>query len=107
MTKKARGVWGGVFCALTFVACLGVAWPVANMAFDDDWSYIKTAEVFARTGHIVYNGWSVEPLGWMAAWGAVFIKLFGFSFMAVKLSSLPLGGGGALGFFAGVGFFLI
>lgn len=90
MTEKARRVWGGVFCALTFLTCLGVAWPVAKMSFDDDWSYIKTAEVFARTGHIVYNGWSVEPLGWMAAWGAVFIKLFGFSFMAVKLSSLPL-----------------
>lgn len=90
MTEKAHRAWGGVICALTFLACLGVAWPVAKMAFDDDWSYIKTAEVFARTGHIVYNGWSVEPLGWMAAWGAVFIQLFGFSFMVVKLSSLPL-----------------
>lgn len=90
MTEKIRNLRNGIFCCLVFLACYGVAWPVAQMGFDDDWSYAKTAEVFARTGRLVYNGWAVEPLGWMAPWGALFIKLFGFSFTAVKLSTLPL-----------------
>jgi hypothetical protein len=59
------------------------------MGFVDDWSYIKTAFVFARTGHIVYNGWATAILGWAIPWGALFIKLFGFSFTAVRLSTLP------------------
>jgi hypothetical protein len=60
------------------------------MGFVDDWSYVKTAFVFARTGHIVYNGWATAMLGWAIPWAALFIKLFGFSFTAVRLSTLPL-----------------
>jgi hypothetical protein len=90
MNKKTHSLRNGVFCALIFLACFWVAWPVAQMGFVDDWSYIKVAQVFARTGHIVYNGWPVEILGWMVPWGALFIKLFGFSFMTVKLSTLPV-----------------
>ncbi len=100
VTEKIRGRRGGVFCALMFLTSFWAAWPVAQMGFVDDWSYIKTAEVLARTGRLVYNGWSVELLGWMAAWGALFIRIFGFSFMAVKLSTLPLAVGCVLLFYA-------
>ncbi len=90
MNEKTSSLRNGVFCCLVFLGCYLLAWPVANMAFRDDWSYIETARVFAQTGHIVYNGWATAMLGWMIPWGALFIKLFGFSFMAVKLSMLPL-----------------
>lgn len=60
------------------------------MGFVDDWSYIESARVFARTGHFAYNGWATAMLGWQIGWGSLFIRLFGFSFEAVKLSTLPL-----------------
>lgn len=60
------------------------------MGFIDDWSFVKTAQVFEQTGHVVYNGWSGPMLGWQVFWGALFIHLFGFSFMVVKLSTLPI-----------------
>jgi hypothetical protein len=66
------------------------SWPFAEMGFVDDWSYVKTAFVFARTGHLVYNGWATAMLGWVIPWAALFIKLFGFSFTVVRLSTLPL-----------------
>ncbi len=88
--KTTDTLRGGIFCVLIFLACFWLAWPVANMGFLDDWSYIKTAEVFAQTGQMVYNGWASPILGWMIPWGALFIKLFGFSFMTVKLSTLPV-----------------
>lgn len=44
----------------------------------------------SRTGHIVYNGWSAMPLGWQLYLGALFIKLFGFSFAAVRISILTV-----------------
>jgi hypothetical protein len=60
------------------------------MGFVDDWSYVKTVFVFARTGQIAYNGWATAMLGWVIPWAALFIKLFGFSFTVVRLSTLPL-----------------
>ncbi len=60
------------------------------MPFVDDFSYTKTALEFARTGHFVYNGWATAMLGWLVPWGALFIKLFGFSFNVMRLSMLPI-----------------
>lgn len=80
----------GLICALVVAGSICAAFPVAEMGFDDDWSYIKTAQVFAQTGHLVYNGWATAMLGWHVVWGALFIRLFGFSFTVVRLSILPI-----------------
>jgi Dolichyl-phosphate-mannose-protein mannosyltransferase len=45
----------------------------------------------ADTGRIVYNGWATAMLGWQIYLGALFIKLFGFSFTAVRASALIVG----------------
>ena len=79
-----------VVCALMLPLCALAIWPVAEMGLMDDWSYTKTAQVLAQTGHIVYNGWATAMLGWQIHLGALFIKLFGFSFTAVRLSMLPV-----------------
>jgi hypothetical protein len=60
------------------------------MGFIDDWSYVKTAFEYARTGHFVYNGWATAMLGWQVLWGAAFVKLFGYSFRAARMSMLPI-----------------
>lgn len=88
--RRTDGAFDGLICCAIFLVCFMIAWPFAEMGFADDWSYVKTAEVFARTGHVVYNGFATPILGWQIAWGALFIRLFGFSFTAVKLSTLPL-----------------
>ena len=80
----------GMLCALAVAACVLAADPRANMPFIDDFSYTKTALDFARTGHFIYNGWAVEILGWLIPWGALFIKVFGFSFNVVRFSMLPI-----------------
>jgi hypothetical protein len=80
----------GLFCAAVVVVAVLVTYPVAEMGFIDDFSYVKTAQVFARTSHLVYNGWATAMLGWTVPWGALFIKLFGFSFTVVRLSTLPV-----------------
>ncbi|HEX7728744.1 MAG TPA: hypothetical protein VF392_06890 [Terracidiphilus sp.] len=89
MTRKQQ--WrGAALCVAIYLGCLLIAWPVAEMGYDDDWSYIRTAQVLAQTGHFIYTGWSNPILGWQAIWGELFIKLFGFSFTAVKLSTVPI-----------------
>ena len=80
----------GLLCAFLMVACFLLAYPFVEMGFIDDWSYIKTTQVFAQTGHFAYNGWATATLGWQVLWGALFSKLLGFSFVHIRLSTLPI-----------------
>lgn len=52
----------------------------------DDFAYIWSAKVLAETGHVVYVGWAAMMLAWQLYLGALFIKLFGFSFTVVRAS---------------------
>jgi hypothetical protein len=90
MTDQSHANRNGLICALVVTASVLAAYPVAEMGFQDDWSYVRTALEFARTGHFVYNGWATAMLGWIIPWSALFIKVFGFSFTVVRLSMLPV-----------------
>lgn len=90
MSDRAHGIRNSILCVLIFAIGWLISWPMAEMGFNDDWSYIKSAQVFAQTGHFVYNGWATAILGWQVAWGAFFIRVLGFSFTAVKISTLPI-----------------
>jgi hypothetical protein len=79
-----------LICVLIVTACVLLTNPVANTPFSDEFSYDKTALEFARTGHILYNGWATAMLGWLIPWGALCIKAFGFSFTVMRLSMLPI-----------------
>jgi hypothetical protein len=90
MTDQSQANRDGLICALLVGVSVLAVYPVAEMGFQDDWSYIRTALEFARTGRFVYNGWATAMLGWIIPWSALFIKAFGFSFTVVRLSMLPV-----------------
>jgi len=90
MVGKGSRWWEGMLCGCLVVLAVTSARPYAEMGFIDDWSYVKTAFEYARTGHFVYNGWATAMLGWQVPWGALFVKLFGYSFTSVRLSMLPV-----------------
>ncbi|MGA7158723.1 MAG: glycosyltransferase family 39 protein [Acidobacteriaceae bacterium] len=75
-------------CALAVLVCELIARPYANMGIGDDGPYVLMARHLANTGHIVFNGWASPMLGWQLYLGAAFIKIFGFSFTAPRLSTL-------------------
>jgi hypothetical protein len=58
------------------------------MGICDDWSYVRSAQVLAQTGHIHYNGWATAMIGWQLYLGALLIKIFGFSFTAPRIGTL-------------------
>jgi hypothetical protein len=88
--KQRRPLCLGLICSCIVAIGVMLTYPVAEMGFQDDWSYIKTAWEFAQTGHFVFNGWATAMLGWMIPWGALFLKIFGFSFTAARLSMMPV-----------------
>jgi hypothetical protein len=77
-----------IACALILPLCALAIWPVVEMGVNDEWSYVKTVQILSQTGHVVYNGWATAMVGWQLYLGAIFVKLFGFSFTAVRLSIL-------------------
>jgi len=79
-----------VFCALLLAACVLAVWPVVEIGINDDWSYVLTTRIFAETGHFVYNGWATTILGWQVIWGALFARVFGSSFTALRMSVVPI-----------------
>lgn len=88
MRAAVKNVLPAMAYAITLLVCYLVIRPYAEIGINDDWSYIKTAQVLAQTGRIVYNGWASPMLGWQLYFGALFIKLFGFSFTAVRFSTV-------------------
>lgn len=87
-TVLSRLRWPAVLCAIIPILCYLVIRPYAEMGMDDDWSYVKTAQVLAQTGRIAYNGWGSPMLGWQLYIADLFVKIFGFSFTAVRFSTL-------------------
>ncbi|MGC9198732.1 MAG: ArnT family glycosyltransferase [Acidobacteriaceae bacterium] len=77
-----------VFCALTLLLCALLSHPFAETGIADDGLYIRIAQRLAAMGHIVYNGNTTPMLGWQLCLGAALIKLFGFSFTTVRMSTL-------------------
>jgi hypothetical protein len=90
-TAHTQGRWDGLLCSVLVLLAILASHPFVEMGIIDDFSYVKTAWVFARTGHFVYNGWATAMLGWQIVWAAPFIKLLGYTFLATRVSTLVLG----------------
>jgi hypothetical protein len=89
---KARR-WDGLLLTVAVVAAILASQPFVEMGQIDDFSYVKTAFDFARTGHLLYNGWAAAMLGWQVVWGALFVKFFGYTYAATRLSTLTTAAG--------------
>ncbi len=76
-------------CLGAVSAAILIIWPMANWPYGDDTAYAQMALHLARTGHLTYNAWEAVVQLLHTYWGALVIRLFGFSFLAVRLSTIP------------------
>ena len=76
-------------CVVAVAIAMILTWPFANIGYGDDTTYAHVSLVLARTGHVAYNGWQTSFLIFHALWGALIIRLFGFSFVCLRLSTVP------------------
>lgn len=79
-----------LFCVAVFCTAVLAVWPVVELATDDDFAYARMALAFARTGHFVFNGWETAMVGWQVIWGALLIRLFDYSFLTLRISTIIL-----------------
>jgi 4-amino-4-deoxy-L-arabinose transferase-like glycosyltransferase len=80
-----------LLCLLFFALACAAANPLLEMGVNDDWAYTHMAREFAATGQIRYNGWEAAMITPQVVWAGLFIRLFGFSFFIVRLSTMLLG----------------
>lgn len=64
--------------------------PVGEFPLNDDWIYAKTVQHLVNTGQYQAHPYLNATLVAQAYWGALFCKLFGFSFTTLRVSTLVL-----------------
>lgn len=67
-----------------------------NVPLHDDWTYAWSVEHFLKTGKLQVLDWSVHYPFAQILWGALFCLPFGFSFSALRVSTVVLASIGAL-----------
>lgn len=89
-----RGTARGIdLLALVGLWCVSIAVvnPMGDFPLNDDWSFGLAARHLAETGDFRPTGWTSMPLLFHTVWGALFCIPTGFSFDALRFSTLTLG----------------
>jgi hypothetical protein len=79
-----------VILVLIFVATLLVTNPLGNFPLNDDWSYGQAVRNFVDGGGYRLLNWTSMPLLTQVLWGSLFCMPGGFSFTALRFSTLSL-----------------
>jgi hypothetical protein len=65
--------------------------PIGDFPLNDDWDYGCTVYHLVKEGNLQFTGWTFPTVIAQIAWGALFCLPFGFSFTALRLSTIVLG----------------
>lgn len=76
--------------ASLWVASLVVVNPLGDFPLNDDWSFGLAVKHLLQTGEFRPTGWTSMPLITQTLWGALFCLPGGFSFNALRASTLVL-----------------
>ena len=76
--------------ASLWVASLWVVNPIGDFPLNDDWSFGLAVKNLLQTGQFHPTGWTSMPLISQTLWGALFCLPGGFSFNALRFSTLAL-----------------
>jgi dolichyl-phosphate-mannose-protein mannosyltransferase len=98
MDGDRRGV---VLLTLVWIAAAAIVDPAGNFPVLDDWAYGHVVRALVEQHRFQPTDWMSVPLIAQALWGALFCIPFGFSFTALRLSTLTLA------WLAGVGAFVL
>ncbi len=89
---------------LVWLAALLAAVPFGNFPLNDDWAYARIVKDLLLHNRFFINNWPAMTLFSHIVWGALFCKIFGFSFGVLRLSVVVAG---VAGIFAGYRLFSI
>lgn len=76
--------------ALVFSICIIITNPIGDFPLVDDWSYGRAVVHLIKTGEFQLIGWVATTLFTNVLWGTLFCIPAGFSFNALRLSTLTM-----------------
>ncbi len=79
-----------LLCGLAVLVAVMITWPFCEFPYNDDWSYSFTVKHLLQTHQLTYNGWASASLIAQAYWGLLWVKVFGFSYTILRISTIPL-----------------
>ena len=87
------------FVAIAFLWSVAVLIvnPIGNFPLNDDWAMATTVKRLVEDGLYRPSGWTGMPLITQTLWGALFCIPFGFSFTALRFSTLVISLTGVFG----------
>ncbi|MBI4558204.1 MAG: glycosyltransferase family 39 protein [Candidatus Hydrogenedentes bacterium] len=65
--------------------------PIGDFPLNDDWAFGRPVKTLLEEGRVEFTGWMSMTLIAQVLWGALFGWPFGFSFTALRISTLTLG----------------
>ncbi len=90
-----KDIRNAALCALVVLAAFFLTNPFVQIPFNDDWTYSFTVRELLRTGQFTYHCGESAAFLTQACWGALSARVFGFSFVTLRLSTLPWAMGSA------------
>lgn len=82
--------------SILWVCMVFIANPIGNFPLNDDWVYAQAVKSVLENGYYHFPSTSSANVGPQIYWGAFFCLPFGFSFTALRISSLVAGLGGVV-----------
>ena len=73
--------------------------PLREVPYEDDWSYTLMVRHLLETGQYQVDNWSAANPIFHIYWGALFTRLWGFSFASLRISTLVLLAAGLCGMY--------
>lgn len=80
------------FLGILFVWALAILLvaPWGNFPLNDDWTYARQVLTFLESGKIEHSNWAAMPFVPQSLFGITLGKLFGFSFVVLRIGTLVL-----------------
>ena len=75
-------------CLLLWLVSLFAVHPLGNFPLNDDWSFGQAVKVLLEKHDFRPGGWTAMPLITNVLWGSLFCLPSGFSFIALRISTL-------------------
>ena len=79
------------FLVLIYVASIIVVNPLGNFPLNDDWSFARAVQNLVEKKDWRPTGFTAMPFITQSLWGAIFCLPAGFSFNALRFSTLGCG----------------
>jgi hypothetical protein len=78
-----------ILCAAAVLVAILITNPFAQVPFNDDWTYAFSVRHLLLTGKMTYHCGESAAFLTQAWWGVAWAKIFGFSFVSLRFSTLP------------------